>query len=97
MKINTDENDIFRYVVGNTSIDPIEYQIDIEGRYEVFDEVVYDHRKKVFIPQSDSFKIFSKEVSLLRSKSKLMEKAEIIKECRRLSAIEIDIELNNAL
>jgi hypothetical protein len=83
--------------VGNTSIDPIEYQIDIEGRYEVFDELIYDHRKKVFIPQSDCFKIFSKEVSLLRSKSKLMGKEEIVQECNRLSKIEIDVELNNVL
>lgn len=94
MKISTDQNDIFRYVVGNTSIDPIEHQLDSGGRYEVFDEVIYDHRSKVFLPQNHLFKTFSKEVSLLRAKVKNMDKNDIIQECIRLQKIELDVDLN---
>lgn len=94
MKINVDVNDIFRYVVGNTNVDPIEAQIDFDDRYEVFDETIYDHHRKEFLPQSESFKVFSKEVSKLRATSNTMNRESILDECSRLAKSAIDIDLD---
>lgn len=94
MKISIDENDLFRYVVGNTVIDPIEAQVDFENRYEVFDFVIYDHHRKRFIEQPETFKIFSQQVSKLRSVSKSMDTSFILEECSRLSKSVIDINLS---
>ena len=53
MRIKIEKADIFNYVVGNTNYDPIERQIDPE-KYEVYDHAIYDHTRKVSIPQSET-------------------------------------------
>lgn len=93
MKISVDYNDIFRYVVGMTSKDPIEVQIDFENRYEVFDESIYDYKSKSLISQPETFLIFSKAVSNLRKRSSSMNRQDIIDECLRLSKLDLDISL----
>lgn len=94
MKITVDTEDIFRYAVGDTTQDPIESQIDLENRYEVFDSLIYDHRKKKFIKQSEAFSIFSKGVSDLRRNASSMILRDITDECLRLSKLDFDVELS---
>lgn len=93
MIVKVDQNDIFDYVVGNTTIDPIERQIDFENRYEVFDDCIYDHMCRKIISQQESFCKFSKAVSNLRRSASFMKPDIIVKECRKLEAMEIDVTL----
>lgn len=93
MIIKVDQNDIFDYVVGNTTIDPIERQIDFENRYEVFDDCIYDHLCRKIIGQKESFCKFSKTVSNLRKSANFMKREVVIKECEKLEAMEIDVTL----
>lgn len=95
MKIIVDANDIFRYVVGNTTVDPIEALIDFENQYEVFEEIIYDHRGKRFLPQPETFKIFSKAISQLRANSSSMKREDILNQCSELAKFNIDVDLGN--
>lgn len=89
--VKIDPNDIFRYVVGNTTIDPIEAQIN--KRYEVFDEFIYDHESKTKINQSKDFVNFSKKISNLRKMSESLARQFIVDRCEELSKMKIDIDL----
>lgn len=84
--IQVSRNDIFNYIVGNSSYDPIERCIDCKS-YEVFDEFIYNNQTKETIEQEEDFIIFSKQVSLLRSKASKMKGEEIIKICEELEEI----------
>ena len=84
IKVSTE--DIFDYVVGISNYDPIEICIDCKS-YEVFDEFIYNNKTKETIEQEDNFLIFSKQVSLLRSKSKDMSGSEILRICEELEEI----------
>lgn len=84
--ISVNRNDIFNYVVGNSSYDPIEKCIDCKS-YEVFDEFIYNNKTKETIEQDEDFVIFSRQVSLLRSKSNNMNGAEILRVCEELEEI----------
>jgi len=89
--VKIDPNDIFRYVVGNTTIDPIEAQIN--KRYEVFDEFIYDHESKTKINQSKDFVNFSKKISNLRKMSESLARQFIVDRCEELSKMKIDVDL----
>ena len=93
MIIKVDQNDIFDYVVGNTTIDPIERQIDFENRYEVFDDCIYDHLRRVIISQQESFCKFSKSVSNLRRSANFMKREAVVEQCKKLEEMEIDVTL----
>ncbi len=93
MNIKVDRNDIFDYVVGNTTVDPIERQIDFENRYEVFDEFIYDNVNRRVINQNKSYCQFSKQVSNLRKMVSLMKREAIIKECAKLGEMDIEVIL----
>ena len=84
IKVSTE--DIFDYVVGIAKHDPIERCIDCKS-YEVFDEFIYNNKTKETIEQEQDFLIFSKQVSLLRSKSKDMGGPEILRICKELEEI----------
>ena len=84
--ISVDKNDIFNYVVDNSSYDPIEKCIDCKS-YEVFDEFIYNNETKETIEQDEDFIIFSRQVSLLRSKSSNMSGGEILRVCEELEEI----------
>jgi len=84
VKIKSD--DIFRYVVRLCFYDPIEKCIDSDI-YEVFDEFIYNNKTKETIKQGEDFISFSKQVSLLRSKAKVMKYDEIIRLCEELEEI----------
>lgn len=84
--IKVSRDDIFNYVVGNSSYDPIEKCIDSKY-YEVFDEFIYNNKTKETIEQDEDFIIFSKQVSLLRSKSAKMKGGEILRVCEELEEI----------
>lgn len=84
IKVSTE--DIFDYVVGISNYDPIERCIDCKS-YEVFDEFIYNNETKETIEQEEDFLIFSKQVSLLRSKAKDMSGDEILRICEELQEI----------
>jgi hypothetical protein len=85
-KIKISTNDIFDYVVGNSSYDPIERCID-PTRFEVFDVTIYDNQNKLSLKQDEKFLFFSSEVSKLRSISKEMDPREIQSLCNELAEI----------
>lgn len=93
-KVEIDANDIFRYVVGNTTIDPIEAQINFNHRYEVLDELIYDHESRKTIPQTGNFVVFSKKVSNLRKMSPSLARDYIIARCEELSKMDIHVDLS---
>ena len=84
--IQVDRNDIFNYVVSNSSYDPIERCIDCQS-YEVFDEFIYNNETKETIEQEEVYNIFCKQVSVLRSKASKMKPEEIIRICEELEEI----------
>ena len=78
MRIKIQQADIFNYVVGNTNYDPIERHIDPE-KYEVYDHAIYDHTKKVSIPQSETYHNYMEHLRNLKDKAKDMSVYEISK------------------
>lgn len=85
-EIKIERNDIFDYVVGNTTYDPIERCID-PTIYEVFDETIFNNQTKQFVIQDTQYCDFCKQVSLLRSNAKNMNPSEIVKLCEELEEI----------
>ena len=86
MKIKVKKEDIFNYVVGNSSYDPIEKIID-PTRYEVFDCGIYDHIEKVMIEQEEDYNYFAFQVSHLRKSASKMQRKEIDQICLELEEI----------
>jgi hypothetical protein len=86
VNIKVNRNDIFDYVVGNSNYAPIERCID-PTLYEVFDEFIYDIRNKKTHLQEEDYVVFSKQVSLLRTKAMQMNSNEIIRLCEELEEI----------
>ncbi len=78
MRIKIEQADIFNYVVGNTTYDPIERQIDPE-KYEVYDHAIYDHSRKVSIPQSETYHNYMEHLRNLKERAKGMDNFEIQK------------------
>ena len=54
VKIKVSRYDIFDYVVGNSTFDPIEKCID-PLRYEVFDTFIFDSKERKNIDQDEEF------------------------------------------
>ena len=91
-EIDINRTDIFNYVVGKTSFDPIEHCID-PTQYEVQQEFIYDHQESKMMGQDEDFIYFNKELDKLR---KLVQgedtahkigRAEIIRICKELEEI----------
>ena len=91
-EVSINRNDIFNYVVGKSSFDPIEHCID-PTQYEVQEEFIYDHDQKKLIRQNEDFIYFNKELGKLRNLVQDKQtrhkigRAEIIKICKELEEI----------
>jgi hypothetical protein len=94
VKVVTDKNDIFRYVVGNTLRHPIECCIDFEDRYEVFDFGIYDHFLKKTFEQNSSYKTFCSSVSSLKSSAPNLKGEEVQSLCENLSKSVLDVVID---
>ena len=57
-EIDINRTDIFNYVVGKTSFDPIEHCID-PTQYEVQQEFIYDHQESKMMGQDEDFIYFN--------------------------------------
>jgi hypothetical protein len=86
MEIKVTKEDIFNYVVGNTSYDPIEKEIDSD-RYEVFDCGIYDHFEKIMLDQEQEYYYFAAQISKLRKSASQMQRKEIDQMCLELEEI----------
>ena len=78
--------DIFDYVVGNSTFDPIEKCID-PIRYEVFDTFIFDNKAKCNIDQDEQFRDFGEQVAKLRIRARKMQRDEIDRLCEELEEI----------
>jgi len=95
VKIRINPNDAFRYIVGNTSKDPIESCIDFDNRYEVMDFGIFDHAKKTLIEQGESFKEFSSNISYLIQYRGSFDSDTLISKCEFLCKNLIEVELGD--
>lgn len=88
MKIKIKKEDIFDYVVGNSSYDAIEKQID-PTRYEVFDCGIYDNNTKTIVDQDEVYVQYCKHVSNLRANARAdkMSYQEIERICQEIEEI----------
>ena len=90
-EIDINRTDIFNYVVGKTSFDPIEHCID-PTQYEVQQEFIYDHQESK-MRQDEDFIYFNKELDKLRKlvqgddTAHKISRAEIIRICKELEEI----------
>lgn len=80
------KEDIFNYVVGNSTYDPIEKNID-PTIYEVFDCGIYDNNKKRLVKQDKQYEYYCSQMTQLRKLSKSMEPDEIIRLCEEIEEI----------
>lgn len=87
-------NDVFRYVVGNTSIHPIEALIDF-NRYEVMDFGLFDHATKTLINQTECFKALASQVSELRASAKNFDRENLVAKCESLCYTSVEIDLDS--
>ena len=86
VKIKVSKDDIFDYVVGKSTFDPIEKCID-PIRYEVFDTFIFDNKGRCNIDQDEQFRDFGEQVSKLRRKARKMQRDEIDRLCEELEEI----------
>lgn len=86
VKIKVSRYDIFDYVVGNSTFDPIEKCID-PIRYEVFDTFIFDNKGRCNIDQDEQFRDFGEQVSKLRTRARKMQRDEIDRICEELEEI----------
>lgn len=84
--IKISSKNIFNYVVGNSSYDPIERCID-PTRFNVSGTNIYDNSSKQSYPQDERFYFFYSEVKKLRSMAKEMDIREIQSICDELEQI----------
>ena len=86
MDIKIRYEDIFDYVVGNTTYDPIERQVDPE-RYEVYDHAIYDHYLKESVPQSEAYYNYTYHLRKLKEKVGNMSSSEVQRICKEIQEI----------
>lgn len=84
--IKISSTNIFNYVVGNSSYDPIERCID-PTRFNVSGTEIYDNSSKQSYPQDERFYFFYSEVKKLRSVAKEMDIKEIQSICDELEQV----------
>tara|TARA_R110000744_G_scaffold121359_1_gene225973 strand:+ start:21 stop:314 length:294 start_codon:yes stop_codon:yes gene_type:complete len=85
-KIRVKKHDIFDYIIGHSSFDPIEKCID-PIRYEVFDTFIFDKEARQDIPQGKKFCKFEKELIKLKTYARKMDNSEIDSICSELEEI----------
>jgi len=85
VNISVNKSDIFNYVVGKASYDPIEKCID-PTLYETYSDFIlrHDGDQQEYIYQDKDYECFYKEMSKLKKLSKDMSGSEIIRICEEL-------------
>lgn len=88
INISVSKSDIFNYVVGNASYDPIEKCID-PTLYETYSDFILHHDgdQQEYIYQDREYQYFYKEMSKLKKLSQDMSKSEIIRLCVELEEV----------
>lgn len=75
-KIKIKYKDLESFVLGETDIDPIESIIG--KRYEVMDFGIYDHKLKRCVKQSEKYKEFCEEITLIRNCDLTIEQKKML-------------------
>ncbi len=88
VNISISKSDIFNYVVGNASYDPIEKCID-PTLYETYSDFIlrHDGDQQEYIYQDKEYEYFYKEMSKLKKLSPDMSKREIVRICEELEEV----------
>jgi len=88
INISVNKADIFNYVIGKTSYDPIEKCID-PTIYETYDDFILrnDGDKQEYIYQNKDYKYFYQEMTKLKKLCKDMSGGEIMRVCEELEQI----------
>jgi hypothetical protein len=82
------KSDIFNYVVGNSSYDPIEQCID-PTLYETYSNFIlrHDGDRQEYLYQDVEYEYFFKEMTKLKKTAPKMESPEILRICEELEGI----------
>jgi len=88
VNISVSKSDIFNYVVGKASYDPIEKCID-PTVYETYSDFIlcHDGDQQEYIYQNKDYEYFYKEMTKLKKLSKDMSGGEIARICEELEEV----------
>ena len=88
INISVNKSDIFNYVVGNASYDPIEKCID-PTLYETYSDFILHHDgdQQEYIYQNKDYEYFYKEMTKLKKLSFKMSENEILRICEELQEV----------
>ena len=88
INIIVNRSDIFNYVVGNASYDPIEKCID-PTLYETYSDFILrnDGDQREYLYQDKTYEYFYKEMTKLKKMSSKMSKSEITRICEELEEV----------
>lgn len=88
INISISKSDIFNYVVGNASYDPIEKCID-PTIYETYCDFILHHDgdQREYIYQNQEYEYFYKEMTKLKKLSPEMSQGEILRICEELQEV----------
>jgi len=86
MNVNVCRHDIFDYVVGNATYDPIEKCID-PTLYETYGEYILHIENQEYIYQNEDYRWFYKEMFKLKIKALDMHTSEILRLCEEIEEI----------
>jgi hypothetical protein len=95
VNLTLDKNDVFRYVVGNTSIHPIEALIDFDNRYEVMNFGVFDHSNSQLYTQDGTYTTACMSVDFLKSSVQNLSRDQIELECEKICIDSFNLVLDN--
>ena len=89
INITVAKEDIFDYVVGNATYDPIEKCID-PTLYETYGDFILRHDddgNREYINQGEDYQYFYQEMYKLKNLAKKMSKQEILRICEELEEV----------
>lgn len=86
MNVNVSRHDIFDYVVGHATYDPIEKCID-PTIYETYGEYILHIETQEYIHQNEDYCWFYKEMLKLKIKAVDMHTSEILRLCEEIEEI----------
>tara|TARA_R110001632_G_scaffold145544_1_gene262300 strand:+ start:188 stop:487 length:300 start_codon:yes stop_codon:yes gene_type:complete len=84
--IKVNQDDIFDFVVGKSQYDPVEKCIDA-SRYSTYRSFIYDFKNSETLDQSSIYRLFWREIRLLKKRSFKMGGEEIVRICEELKEI----------
>lgn len=95
MTLTLDKNDVFRYVVGNTTVHPIEALIDWGDSYEVMNFGVFDHSNSLMHEQDSTYTTACLSIDILKNKIKNLSRQQLELECEKLCTNSFNLVLKN--